>query len=762
MTLARAFGNAGAIAALTLVALVPLSAAYADADFWVTAVGGTLLGSALAVLGWRLTWHPLTVAAATAAAYFVFGGALVFRSISLVGFVPTIDVLASLAAGAVQSWKQVLTLQTPFTGFEQLGIVPYVASMVVSVVGVSLALRLSRTYGWALVAPGGLLVLSVAFSTYQGRFPGVVGALWVGGALVWVLWRAALRRSDAARGDSDETVTRRRSAGRIAPVAGIVVVALLVGAGAASAASAGNREVLRDHIIPPLDLRDYASPLTMYRKYERDGSDVTLFTVQGLPAGVPIRLATLDLYDGVVYKVSGSGGAGSGVFSRVGREIGSPVSGEPISLTIDVDQLSGVWLPTVGYASGVRFEGDDAATLSGALHYNSATGTAIVTSGLATGDVYELEVVVPPTPSEDELADAAIAPITTPAPLIVPDEVTSLIEKVTAGATTPVEQVRAIEAYFQTTGFYSSGLEGQAISRSGHTIDRESELLGGTQMVGDDEQYAVAMALMVSQLGIPVRVVMGFATDTVSDTVAVTGDQLAAWVEVPFEGLGWVAFDPTPSEDRIPQEETPQQSQKPQAQVAQPPQTPQEPAELPPTSPLEESEQTENPVDLGWLWASLRITGSALLLLAIVLGPSVALGIARATRRRRRRGAATSVDQVDGGWAEFIDAATDVGAPLTPGATRREQARSIDEVYPRVAVAELAVRADAAVFGTEEPAPGDVERFWQVVDEATSTLRSSVPWHRRLFARAFPGSVVRRIRVPRWRRGSRRAGEDQA
>ncbi len=748
MTAVRVLINTAALAALTLIAFIPLSAAYAESGFWIAAGGGTLLGAVIAVLGWRFRWHPLTVAAVVTATYFVFGGALVLRGSSLFGFVPTLDVFVTLAAGVVQSWKQALTVQAPFTGFEQLGIVPYIAGLIASTVGVSLALRLRRALGAALIAPGTLLVLAVAFSTYLGRVPALVGAAWVGGALAWLLWRSSVRRADAALDDSEQDPPAQWYR-RIVPIVGILAVALTVGSVAATAAPMNDRTVLRDHIVPPLDLHDYASPLTMFRKYVRDGTDATLFTVQGLPAGVPVRLATLDLYDGVVYKVSGSGGGGSGVFERVGREIEPTVTGEHAEVTVTIDQLRGVWLPTVGYSDGLRFDGDDAGPLSSALHYNSASGTAIVTTGLTSGDTYQTEAVIPAVPAEDELLHATLAPVKTPAPRAVPDEIAGLVDKVTAGATTPIEQVRAIEAYFQTSGFFSSGLEGQAISRSGHTVDRESQLLSGTQMIGDGEQYAVAMALMVSQLGIPVRVVMGFRTDAAAESVAITGDQLAAWVEVPFEQYGWVPFSPTPSKDRVPQQETPQQSQKPQAQVAQPPQTPQEPAELPPTSPLDESEKSDQPLDLAWLWTTLRVAGMSLVLLAVLLGPSVALGVARLSRRRKRRDAASSVDRVDGAWAELMDAAADVGAPVSAGATRREHARAIDEHYPTASVGALAARADAAVFGAGEPGDEEAAQFWAIVDETTNTLRSAVPWYRRMLALAFPVSVVRAIRLPR-------------
>lgn len=770
MTVLRRSIDTLALVALTLIALVPVSAAFAATGFWIAAAGGTLLGAVIAVAGARWRWHPLSVAAIVVVVYFAFGGALVFRAESILGVIPNLDVIASLAVGVVQVWKQALTLQAPFIGFDQLTVIPYVAGLVVSALAVSVALR-ARVFWLALLPVAALLIGSIAFSTYAGLMPGAVGAVFAGIALAWVVWRQRLARSALVSAEERAEVraeeraengdaAARRPLGAVAAIAVLLLAGTAIGGGAATAATLADREVLRDVVVPPLQLQNYASPLTSYRKYARDGADTTFFTVTGLPAGARLRLAALDLYDGIVYKVSGGGGAGSGVFSRVGREIRNPVAGDPAHLTIRIQDLTGVWVPTVGYSSGIAFGGTDATERSAALHYNSATGTALITTGLATGDEYSLDVTVPATPSEDDVASAQVSEVRTPAPAAVPDEITSLLDKAVAGATTPVEQVRAIEAYFQTTGFYSSGLEGQVMSRSGHSLNRESALLSGTQMVGDDEQYSVAMALMVAQLGLPVRVVMGFeapADSVGGDTaVPITGEDLHAWVEVPFDGLGWVAFTPTPAKDRVPEQETPEQSQKPQAQVAQPPQTPQEPAELPPAVPVQDAASQDTPVDLAWLWTTLRIGGIALVVLAALLGPSVALAVARARRRTRRAAASSLVQRVDGGWAELVDAAVDVGAPVAIGATRREQAAALDESFADASVATLAHRADAVVFGAGEPGEEEARQYWDDVATATRQFHAGVPWHRRLRAAFFPASIVRRIRPP-WRR--RRGGD---
>jgi hypothetical protein len=239
---------------------------------------------------------------------------------------------------------------------------------------------------------------------------------------------------------------------------------------------------------------------------------------------------------------------------------------------------------------------------------------------------------------------------------------------------------------------------------------------------------------------------MGFApegADGVS-TIAVTGADVRAWVEVPFTGVGWVAFDPTPPEDQKPQQEVPEPERKPQVRVAQPPDPPVEAVELPPAPSAEELGVSERPADLGWLWSALQIGAAALILLVVLLGPSLVLAIVRAHRRRHRLRAAASTERIGGGWAELVDSAVDVGAGPTAGATRRETAAALSATWPSLPIAALAERADRATFSALEPSDAEAQAYWDDVATVVKRIDRAAPWHRRLRARLFPASLLRR------------------
>jgi transglutaminase-like putative cysteine protease len=389
-------------------------------------------------------------------------------------------------------------------------------------------------------------------------------------------------------------------------------------------------------------------------------------------------------------------------------------------------------MPTAFHLDGTGADPD-------ALYYNRSSGTAVLTSGLDEGDEYALDVVVPDQPTEDEVAELAPGSVVLPEPEIVPDPLRQKAAEMVADATTPGEQALALESAL-TLGYFSDGLEGQTPSRAGHGADRLAALLAADQMVGDDEQYAAAMALMARQLGLPSRVVMGFVPERSSPgPVTVTGADVAAWVEIAFDGAGWVTFDPTPDEDRVPQQQSPKPRSTPQPQVQQPPPPPEEPPQPPPESAddLDDEDAPEDDAGLDVPWALVAAIGLPLLAL---LGPVLLVLWLKARRRRRRFSFGTPSQRIAGGWAEVVDAVRDLGGTPPARATRRETATALAGVDSAVALAE---RADAGVFGPGEPTEDEVAGYWADVRTALAGAGAAVgPW-RRLRGRLSPRSLRR-------------------
>mgnify|MGYP000603190415 CR=1 FL=1 len=117
----------------------------------------------------------------------------------------------------------------------------------------------------------------------------------------------------------------------------------------------------------------------------------------------------------------------------------------------------------------------------------------------------------------------------------------------------------------------------EAASLPGHSARRLITLVTDpSRMIGDHEQYAVAMALMARELGIPARVIYGYR---VGSGQTITGDQVGAWPELYLDGLGWVTFDPTPSTDRVWDEEDQPKPPETQPYVENPPPPPEKGAQ---------------------------------------------------------------------------------------------------------------------------------------------------------------------------------------
>ena len=130
-------------------------------------------------------------------------------------------------------------------------------------------------------------------------------------------------------------------------------------------------------------------------------------------------------------------------------------------------------------------------------------------------------------------------------PSSVTDRVKELAEKITEGYETPYEKVRAIEAYL--AGNYTYTLTPGEPRRNQDFVD---QFLFENQE-GYCTYFATAMAVLTRSIGIPSRYVEGYVMPSEptegEQYYRVTSKQAHAWVEVYFEGIGWLMFEPTAS-----------------------------------------------------------------------------------------------------------------------------------------------------------------------------------------------------------------------
>lgn len=768
--------DAGALTVLLGLGLLGFGLSFGgDPYYLLSGFGGILLGLAIGVANAHLRLGLLITAALALGAYLVFGTLLAVPDSAIAGFVPTLDSLRILLLGIVFSWKDMLTVGVPVGTAGGVLIVPFISSMVTALVASVLTWRVRSPY-FPLLPVLVLFVTGIAFSTNAAFLTLERG---IGLTVLGIAWatfrRDALRRQSTRRvavnnPQTDSSTTRKARIRRLGMAAGVIAVSVGVTALSAPLVTAGDdRKVLRNVVVPPFDPKDYITPLASFRTYVKDKKDDTLFVVKGLPRDGRVRLGALDAFNGTNYNMDPNG---SGNFSKVGdtesintlADTSGTVPTNDYSINITIEDYQGFFVPGGRKTTGLSFDDSASAAASG-LYFNSGTDTAVTTHGLARGDSYTVQVSDPVKLEHGQLTQYDFAKITMPDALEVPPVVGSQANDLSADAPTAIDRVRQIEAHFQKTGAFSNGLvsEGQLPSVSGHGSARIRNLLTAKQMLGDDEQYAVAMSLMLRHLGIPSRVVMGFYPDPTSPEngageVKITGRNVHAWVEVAFERVGWVSFDPTPPKDNVPIPPDPENKSKPKPQVLQPPPPPQEPADLPPDSSpdaLDADEKKNNP----WLFwgALLGALGVALIPLSILALPLLLVALLKSRRRKARFRDGQPAQRVGGGWSEVVSLATDMGAAVDTRATRRESAAVLAEAFPasQASTTMLARRADASIFGAGQPTEDEVREYWTIVDGSLKEMTATVGFWRRQQARFSPRSLLADARGALSRRGGR-------
>lgn len=129
-------------------------------------------------------------------------------------------------------------------------------------------------------------------------------------------------------------------------------------------------------------------------------------------------------------------------------------------------------------------------------------------------------------------------------PESTPWRVARKAKEVTADSSVPIEKAATVEQYLKQSKEYSL------------QVDRPSGDVADAFLFGMEAGYCVyfatAMVVMLRALDVPARFVIGYTPgQQVADRRWVLrGLDAHTWVEVYVPGTGWVAFDPTPSDER--------------------------------------------------------------------------------------------------------------------------------------------------------------------------------------------------------------------
>ena len=117
-----------------------------------------------------------------------------------------------------------------------------------------------------------------------------------------------------------------------------------------------------------------------------------------------------------------------------------------------------------------------------------------------------------------------------------------LARDMSAGASTDVEQARAIENHLRHDYGYTLELLSKPVADPlAHFLFERKK--------GHCEYFASAMAVMLRTMGIPSRVITGFQSGTFNPMTGwqvVRASDAHSWVEAWLDGRGWTTFDPTP------------------------------------------------------------------------------------------------------------------------------------------------------------------------------------------------------------------------
>ena len=305
-------------------------------------------------------------------------------------------------------------------------------------------------------------------------------------------------------------------------VIAITVVAPFVGP-RLPLADANERYDLREHVTPPWDPLSVPSPLVELKSslVDQHRTDV-VFHVDADEPLARWQAAVLGSYDGVVWTVGSGQSNATSEFKQVGLRLPAPSTAEAgdaesVDATVTVRDLRAPWVPSPGWPTAL----DPLTAVTGDVRSNLRTGTVAVTGGMPADFSYNVSARPLSTADDDTLSTAHITSLPPSAQLdALPPAMRNLGRRHRPG-----QAVRLAAGDGDPRRAAQRGLlRRQPGVAPGHSYFRLAELLADRRrMVGYEEQYAAAAAVLLRVAQIPTRVVVGYLVpDRRGRTVAPT------------------------------------------------------------------------------------------------------------------------------------------------------------------------------------------------------------------------------------------------
>jgi transglutaminase-like putative cysteine protease len=495
---------------------------------------------------------------------------------------------------------------------------------------------------------------------------------------------------------------------------------------------------------PGSDIGVALNPFVSLRTRLRNPQDVPVFRVK-TTQNTRWRLIVYDRFDGTQFTSSGPPQRSLTPFEgTTAGELNPDLPTGQVTQEFQIQKLSSFWLPTA--TAPVQVDAGGRRVLeSPTLH------SLTVRQRVRDGFRYSVVSRVPIVKAEDligsdggEYRRAELQPYLDTSNL--DGEVRNLADTVTKGKDTPFAKALAIQDYLRNPELFRYNLNVPSLAEGGNQLRRF--LLDVRE--GYCEQFAIAMAMMARQAGIPARVAVGFTPGTQKgDWLEVTTHDTHAWPELWFPRAGWVYFEPTPRGDGqvdVPSYTT-AAGRKPanQAGAGAPPAitSDQTPSTVP-RSPLAPEPVGSQPLGGGagrvGLLERRAVRVALAVVLLLLLAPTV-----KGSRNllARRRAGKRPRDAVAESYTEVTSWARDAGigrrGAESPAAyARRLRGDYADDVRE---LEELTGLYERAEYAEPEPDSEQAHLARRLARSARSRLAGRLGWRRRLAAALSPRSL---------------------